>query len=269
MKRLPQYDVFEIPVDDIYFDAEFNCRGSFTLQSVQDLADSIEKHGLQFPIVVQPYAQDGFAYRLLAGHRRFRATTTYLKWTQIPACIRYDLTEHQSRILNLTENLERKDLNILEEAKALGNLYPDGVSLRVAAAEIKRPTRWVHVRLRLLEMPDEVQQWAAAGFLSAVNLDALAQLETDEQKIEAAVSIRMQKQKKSEQTQQHRKYTVGRKTKQQISEMIAHLFAVSFDGLPCRLLAWAAGRVSDEEIERDIQNAQGYEHPIGYQSPYR
>ena len=55
--------------------------------------------------------------------------------------IRAGLSDHEARMLNFVENLERKDLNLLEEARALGRLYPEGVSLRVAAAEIKRPTR--------------------------------------------------------------------------------------------------------------------------------
>lgn len=165
MKRLEQYDVYELPVADIFYDAGFNCRGSFTPQSVHDLSESIKENGLQFPVVVQPCDTAAYKYRLLAGHRRFKAVTLFLKWSSIPAPVRSELTEHQVRLLNLTENLERKDLNMLEEAKAIHNLYPAGVSLRKASKELKRPTRWIHARLRLLDLPQEVQKWAAAGGL--------------------------------------------------------------------------------------------------------
>ena len=94
----------------------------------------------------------------------------------MPAMIRAGLSDHEARMLNFVENLERKDLNILEEARALARLYPEGVSLRVAAKELKRPTRWVHDRQRLLTLPEEVQQLAAAGLLGHVNVKVLARL---------------------------------------------------------------------------------------------
>jgi ParB family chromosome partitioning protein len=259
MKRLKEYDVFEVSVDDIFFDAEFNCRGAFTPQSVADLAESIDENGLQFPVVIQPYEKPGYKFRLLAGHRRFRAVTVFLKWTVIPATIRHNLTLHQARILNLTENLERKDLNMLEEAKAIGNLYPDGAPLRTIANELKRPTRWVHIRLRLLTLPDEVQTWAAAGMLSAVNLEALLAFKTVEEQLQGCREIVQSKRGKGEIKKKWTRRFNPRKTKAEILRMIEHLFDVSLDGLPTRLLAWVSGRITDEEIEEDIQNAPGYD----------
>ena len=249
MKRLEQYDVYEIPVSDIHYDADFNCRGSFTPQSVKDLADSIQENGLQFPIVVQPW---NGKYRLLAGHRRFTAATLFLKWTTIPASIRKDLTEHQARILNLTENLERKDLNMLEEALALRNLYPNGVPLRVAAKELKRPTRWVHIRFRLLELPEEVQKYAAAGLLSALNLEAILKLPQDQQ-AKAAKEIAQAKEKGKTKHLKIKRAFRQRKSKAQIGEMVVRLMNLGLDGLPTRLLAWSAGYVPDEEIKEDIK----------------
>ena len=255
MKRLEIFDVYEIPVSDIYYDTEFNCRGSFTPQSVHDLSQSIEQSGLQFPLVVQPYEKDGCKYRLLAGHRRFRAVTVFLKWETVPATIRQDLTEYESRVLNLTENLERKDLNILEEAKAIQNLYPNGESLRVIAHDLKRPTRWVHIRLRLLKFPEQVQKWAAAGLLSTGNIEALCLLDDEEVQIREAKKIVVYKTEHGKNAYcQH--YVTSRfrprKSKQQISGMIARLYNAGGDGLATRVLAWAAGHLSDEEIDKDI-----------------
>jgi len=273
MKRLEQYDVYELPVADIFYDAGFNCRGSFTPQSVHDLSESIKENGLQFPVVVQPCDKAGCTYRLLAGHRRFKAVTLFLKWTSIPATVRSDLTEHQARLLNLTENLERKDLNMLEEAKAIHNLYPAGTSLRKASKELKRPTRWIHARLRLLDLPQEVQKWAAAGVISAVNIEALHTLETTEEQIKAAKDIvrcKTQRGKtgKLDVDPRYRRRFRARKSKQEIADMIAHLYAVNCHGLATRVLAWAAGRVTDQEIEQDIENAPEYDAPEGYESPY-
>jgi ParB/RepB/Spo0J family partition protein len=261
MKRLKQFDVFALPVDQIYYDANFNCRGEFTVESVSDLAGSIREHGLQFPVVVQPVEEivgprpQGYKWRLLAGHRRYRAVTLFLKWPEIPATIRTGLSDHAARVLNFTENLERKDLTILEEARTLRNLFPEGVSLRQAAAELKRPTRWVHARLRLMELPEEVQAQAASGLLSAVNIEAIAQLKSPAQQIKAACEIVRLKAKgktKFLDPRFRRRYR-KRRSKAQINKMIGRLLNAGINGLAPRSLAWAAGYVPDAELIREIE----------------
>ena len=81
-------------------------------------------------------------------------------------------TDYQARLLNFTENLERKDLNMLQEAIAK-RLYPDGVSLRQANKELHRPTKWIAARFRLLDLPVEIQEMAANGLLSQVSIERL------------------------------------------------------------------------------------------------
>ncbi len=257
MKRLEHFDTFDIPIGEIFYDESFNCRGAFTLDSIAELSESIEEIGLQFPIVVQPWES---GYRLLAGHRRYRACTVFLAWESIPAVVRTDLDEHQARLLNLTENLERKDLNMLEEALAIQAMYPEGISLRRAAAELKRPTRWVHTRFRLVQMPRKVQTIAAAGKLSAIDIEVLWRL-PDEERVEAAhkmVSVKRQPGKKlPKKLQRHFK---PRKSKEQIGKLTGTLLNAGIHGLPPRLLAWAAGFLSDREIRRDIKKyAPDYE----------
>lgn len=261
MKRLNQYDVYELPVDEIFCDSDFNCRGDFLAQSVHELSQSIAENDLQFPVVVHPIDKPGYKYRLLAGHRRLKAVTIFLKWTTIPAVVRRDLTEHQCRILNLMENVERKDLNMLEEAKAIRNIYPKGVPVRKIAAELKRPTRWVHARLRLLTLPKEIQMWAAAGFIPAYQIEAICALKTPEEQIAAGQEYYDYKREGG------RKYNLKpkctrrfrtRKTKEQLSKMSLYLMNVRCDGLTTRLLAWAAGKITDREIREDIKNDPGY-----------
>ena len=98
----------------------------FTLESINELAQSIKQDGLNFPLVVQPWHG---GYRLICGFRRYQAIATILKWTKIPVMIRSDLSDAEAQRLNLSENLERKNLNILEEARALQKIYPEGISL--------------------------------------------------------------------------------------------------------------------------------------------
>ena len=260
MKRLEQYDVFSLPVSEVFYDADFNCRGAFTLQSVEELARSIDELGLQFPVVVQPVEEvEGFEceecqWRLIAGHRRFRAVTKLLKWTEIPATVWSGLTDRQARLFNFTENLERQDLNVLEEARALGRLFPDGASLREAARELKRHTRWVQARFRLLKLPEEVQLQVAAGTLSLVDMETVTQFETSEEQIKVAKDIARAKRRgrHPSETKPGRSFRY-RKTKAQINRMIAKLMEHGLDGFTTRALAWAAGSISDDDFEEDIR----------------
>ena len=273
IERLEQYDAFAVPLKAIYYDAEFNCRGQFTLESVQDLAENIRLRGggaalrgLDFPVVVQPIADmvgekpAGFEYRLVAGHRRFKAVETFLKWPCIPSMIRPRLSDHEARMLNFIENLERKDLNLLEEARALGRLYPEGVPLRVAAKEIKRPTQWVHDRQRLLTLPEEVQQLAATGLLAACNVKVLAALVTAAEQIEAARRIVTAKREHGKTASlrhlspKYRRQFGYRKSKAEINQMVTRMLGRGITGLGPRMGAWCAGYITDAELIRDIND---------------
>ncbi len=265
MKRLKHFDTFDIPVGEILYDESFNCRGAFTLQSVSELADSIGEIRLQFPVVVQPW-EDRF--RLIAGHRRYKACTVFLKWDKIPAVVRTDLNEHQARLLNFTENLERKDLNMLEEALAIQAMYPGGVSLRVAAAELKRPTRWIHTRQRLVQLPEEIQQLAAAGRIAATDIEAIWNLPEDE-RVEGAQSIVRLKTRPGKLPKRLKRKFRPRKTKEQISKMTGVLINAGINGLPPRLLAWAAGYVTTTDIRGDIKTyAPDYQQESNADNPW-
>jgi len=262
-KRLTQYDVFALPLKTIYCDSDFNCRGQFTVESVFDLAESIKTKGLDFPIVVQPAAEadqglpPGYDYRLLAGHRRYRAVEFFLQWETIPAMLRTGLTDYQARLLNFTENLERKDLNMLQEAVALQRLYPDGVSLRQAHKDLNRPTKWVAARLRLLDLAPEIQEQAAAGLLSAVMIERLYKETPEEQiliaKVVADAKAKGVSRKMPALPEAYKRRFKYRRTKEEISDMIVKMFDAGVNGLATRALAWSMGEVSDEDFEKDIR----------------
>jgi ParB/RepB/Spo0J family partition protein len=261
LPELEQYKAYSIPAAAIYYDAAFNCRGEFTLQSVKELAESIAQAGrLICPVAVQPWTTNpGFEYRLIVGHRRFRAVTEFLKWTEIPAYVCGGLSDHEARMLNFVENLQRKSLNVLEEARAIEHLFPEGVSVREAARELKQPTRWVWIRRQLLRMPAAVQQKAAAGLLSQWNLDTLAGIESADEQIAAADKIAEAR------TRGKGKFLPGLnkaykrrrsvRPREEINRMIERLLAAGIGGLPPRVAAWCAGDVSDEELWKEIQAA--------------
>lgn len=259
MKPLEQYQAYSIPAVAVFYDAAFNCRGEFTLQSVKELADSIAQAGrLICPLAVQPWIDEpGFDYRLIVGHRRFRAVTEFLKWAEIPAYICEGLSDHDARMLNLVENLQRKSLNILEEARAVQALYPKGTTVRHAARELKQPTRWVWLRARLLRMPEPVQQKAAAGLLSQANLEKLAGLERPDEQIAAAEEIVAARERGKGKflpgLKRAYKRRSGVRPREEINRMIEQMLTAGISGLPPRVAAWCAGQIPDEELLKDIE----------------
>jgi ParB/RepB/Spo0J family partition protein len=269
-ERLQEYDVFALPLSRIYYDADFNCRGQFTLESVSELAESIrqkgggvELRGLDFPVVVQPTVEvvgtvpSGFDYRLIAGHRRFRAVEFFLKWANIPAMVRHELTDYQARLLNFTENLERKDLNMLQEAIALKRLYPDGVSLRQANKELHRPTKWIAARFRLLDLPVEIQEMAANGLLSQVSIERLYKEAPEEQLFLAEKTAEARRRGSSGKLpgldETYKRRFRFRRTKEQINAMILRMFEAGVNGLATRALAWAMAEIDDAALIKDIE----------------
>lgn len=248
---MPEYVASKIPIADILVDPDFNCRGAFTLQSVQELADTITEVGrLICPVVVQPWNKGGHKYRLIVGFRRMQAVTFYLKWTEILAHVA-DVTEHEARVLNLMENLERKNLNILEEAKGLRNIYPEKVTIMQAVAELKKPKEWVRARFALLRLPPTMQQQAAAGLLSARDILNLVRLTPDEQlAFTSKVVARRALPKYRTPAKKEGKYP--RPTAIQIRFINRNLLKWGIEGLPTRALAWAAGDVSMEDFMVDV-----------------
>lgn len=264
MQRLEQYDVFPIPVGRIYYDTSFNCRGEFTLQSVQELSENISQLGrLLAPVWVQPAADvpglEGFDFRLIAGHRRFKAITTYLGWTEIPGIIFAGLSDRQARVLNFTENLERADLNPLEEALAIKALYPMGVTAKVAAQEFKKSENWVLKRLRILQVPEQVQQLVAARRVTLLDLQIVCKRQGEEAQIKAAEALAASKRGRGRNAvfvgEKLTRTFKRRKNKSEINAAVAMILNLGLneaEPLLARGLVWAAGGISDEVFYAEL-----------------
>lgn len=260
------YQVELIPVSKIYSDDDFNCRGVINPFDVKDLAQDIQENDLQFPIAVQP-AEDvkegippGFEYRIIAGHRRFMAISKVLKRDTVPAMIKRGLTEVQARIHNLSENLQREALNILQEAKAIKRLKDFGLVQEATAQAIGRTRSWVQIRYNLLELPEVIQQEAAAGLLNQSQIKQIYGLKSNEERFEAVRRIKtallngergisVAKPPKAD------PYKKKRRQKNEVEEMIRHIAKdspVGF-GLATRALAWANGTINTAELYLDIK----------------
>jgi len=290
-KRNEKYAVFDVPLAELYYDEEFNCRGPISPQSVESLSKTIEEDGLQFPIIVQPVSdvQDvvlrvrlevgGYRWRIVAGHRRFRSYK-FLKHKTIPAMIREKLTERQAQIINFTENLERSDLNMVEEAQVIRKLYPtlgtkaSDTSLRGAGKEMKKSARWIEARLRLLEFPEKVQKMFASKRLPKHYIDNLWRLKTEQERVETAEAIakagvvdrrtggiRVRHDKLPEHLR--RKYTKTSRTKAEIMKMMVRLLDASIIGLAPRVGAWCAGYITTDELLEDIRKRAHHYRNVG------
>jgi ParB family chromosome partitioning protein len=258
------YKVIHIPMTEIYSDNDFNCRGAINVMDVKSLAEDIQKNDLQFPISVQPACDivgglaAGKKYRIIAGHRRF-AAFRILKRETIPAMVKCGLSEARALIYNLTENLQRQDLNILQEAMAIDRLKGFGLTQEQVAKEVGRTRSWVQVRFSLLELPQDIQHEAAAGFINQLQIKQLSSLSTKEDQYAAVRAIKdgLMRGKKG--------LAVGKKPAQdpfkkkkrasnEIFDMIQH---IGKEGpgycFATRALAWANGEVSTAELYLEIR----------------
>jgi len=183
--------VYVVPLHDIYVDPDFNCRGAFAPHEVHGLGQSISEEGQRAPIVVQPLDDvpgpeqplGDWTFRLIAGHRRYMAIDKWSTGTTINCVVERGLTREQACTLNFSENLQRKDLNILEEARALHRTWPIQ-SLGMISKLIGKPKKWIHARRMLLQLPDYVQTRAASNGISQYDILMLAKLPPD--RVEAA-----------------------------------------------------------------------------------
>ena len=161
-------------------------RKEFDEAALSELADSISEHGLLQPILVRPMPDGG--YRIAAGERRWRACRM-AGLSEIPAVIR-ELSELESAQIALVENLQREDLNPLEEAEGYGVLIETyGMTQEEAAKTVGKSRPAVANALRLLSLPESVKTLLREGKLSAGHARALLTIEDASQIEKAALLI--------------------------------------------------------------------------------
>jgi len=149
-------------------------RQSIAEESLAELAASIREHGVIQPLVV---TQSGDEYQLIAGERRWRAAQL-AGLTTIPAIIK-ETTPQQMLELALVENVQRADLNSLEEAGAYRQLMDDfGLTQEEVAARVGKSRTAVANIVRLLRLPDDVKAALAANRISEGHARALLALPT-------------------------------------------------------------------------------------------
>jgi ParB family chromosome partitioning protein len=197
MKR---YTTQILPVDRIFCDHEFNCRGRIIRSECTELAESMKDRGLEFPIHVQPYSAqpEKYDYRIVSGHRRYTAAKI-IGWTEIPAVVREDLIDEvKAKDANLIENLQRSELNIVQEADALSFYVTKGYSVNEIAHRLNKSNGWVEVRRRLVMLPDFVRREAQKGIVTQNHIHQLWAHRDNPEKISELIRTLKERKEKGE-----------------------------------------------------------------------
>jgi ParB family chromosome partitioning protein len=195
-------EFFECAIEDVHPSTE-NPRQHFDAERLRELADSIRAQGLVQPLVVrQRPEREGGGFVLIAGERRWRAAQLAgLK--AIPVVVK-EVSGAAAFELTLVENLQREDLNPIEEAEAYHRLATEyGYTQEQLAQRVGKDRATVANALRLLKLPDPVRARVAAGQLSMGHARALLALEREgAAAIERAAARVIQKQLSVRQTEQ-------------------------------------------------------------------
>src|SRR5437588_1696345 len=163
----------------------FQPRKDFGREALQELIDSIRQHGIIQPLIVR---QAGTRFELIAGERRWRAAQE-VGLASVPAIVR---TANDLEVLELSliENLQRADLNPIEEAQGYARLANEfGMRQEDIALKVGRSRAAVANALRLLDLHPQVQVWLAQNFLSVGHAKVVLALKAPEEQLLAAETV--------------------------------------------------------------------------------
>jgi ParB family chromosome partitioning protein len=164
----------EIPISQIQPNP-FQPRKTFNEASIEELARSVRQHGIVQPLVV---TRSGDKYKLIAGERRFRAAQK-AGLTTVPVLIKEMMAEGDALQIALIENIQREDLNPIEEAMAYHQLHDDfQLTQEEISRRVGKERSTVANFLRLLKLPDPVKKLLASGQLSMGHARALLAIES-------------------------------------------------------------------------------------------
>jgi ParB family chromosome partitioning protein len=157
-------------------------RKDFCEAKIEELAKSIEEHGIIQPIILR---RSNNGYEIVAGERRWRAARKAgLK--EVP-CLIKELTDEQNALLALIENMQREDLNPIEEAIGLSTLISEyGLTQEEVSKSIGKSRPYIANSLRLLKLPEEVQQMVVDGRLTSGHARAIAGIKNSKEQISLA-----------------------------------------------------------------------------------
>jgi ParB family chromosome partitioning protein len=164
----------------------FQPRQIFDLEEIKNLAQSIEKQGLLQPILLRKKEK---GYEIISGERRFRAMK-HLGHDKVPCIVKPKITDHEMIEMALVENIQRENLNDIEQAMAYNRLMVEcGLSHEEISIKVGKSRSTVTNFLRLLKLPEIVQDMLMRKELSMGHARALLGIEDQRQLIELAKKI--------------------------------------------------------------------------------
>lgn len=255
-------EITNIPIKEIFSDGDFNCRGPIVPFDVIELMNSIKANGLQQPIVVQPYGAEHskYKYRIVMGHRRHKACELASMET-IPCIIRLNLDRTQALTMNLIENLERKNLTLMQEARSIAKFVTINLPMQEIGKLIGKPYGWIQIRVMALKLPVEVQAEIDAGFVKTEDIRDLYFMPDKSKMFDIVKEIKDRKLRgekgrlkfREKKTRVLDPFHRGPQTIQSIVKMMEVMRESIGNGLHTRALAWSAGEIATLELYDDIE----------------
>jgi len=241
-------------------------RTEFDDQKLEELARSIEEHGVIQPIIVRK-KDDG--YELVAGERRWRAAKK-AGIRKIPAIVK-EYSDGQMLEIALLENLQREDLNPIEEATAYKQLIEDlGITQEALSKRIGKSRSVIANSIRLLNLPEEIQELLAKGKITTGHARALLSLDDEKEQKQMAQKILEKDLTVREIERLVKKPKKQNKRKEETNPLITHLEdrLKQFFGTKVKVRSGKnKGKIeieyySEEDLERILELVMGREEKI-------
>lgn len=157
-------------------------RKNFDEEKLDELANSIKEHGLIQPVILRKASR---GYEIVAGERRWRACRK-AGFKEIPSIIK-ELTDEENMLLAIIENMQREDLDPIEEAEGLNQMIDTfGLTQEEVSKSVGKSRPYITNALRLLKLPEEVQNFLSQGRLSVGHARAIAGVMDSSRQIELA-----------------------------------------------------------------------------------
>ena len=189
----PEAGVFKVPVSKVVA-SPWQPRNTFDAEALSELVDSVKVHGVLQPLLVRAV---GSKFELIAGERRLRAAQAALLKT-IPVLV-VEASDEKALEIALIENLQREDLNAIEEAEGYAVLQKKfNLTQEQVAKQVGKARASVANTLRLLELSDRIRKHVAEGLLSVGHAKVLLAVDSEKEKellakrcIKEGLSVRM------------------------------------------------------------------------------
>jgi ParB/RepB/Spo0J family partition protein len=253
--------LIDVNCDELLIDHDFNHRGLVVKMDVDDLARSIKRDGLLTPITVQPWTDPRnpkIKYKVVAGHRRSVAVKSVLKLPTISAFVKVYVDQLAARTASLIENLQRKELNIKQEAHGIKPFIEAYWSEQQVADHLSQSRGWVKIRLQLLNLCDKVQDYAAAGLITQEHIRHL-QGKSETQQLEFVREVKEQLAKGEKLVIEKPVKAVNphvkkQRTRPEIFEKMTELYGI-FGSMEfwAKCMSWCAGEITEYELMREVE----------------